>query len=1283
MLSALFALSSVYGQGGGGPATTPVPTRINFQGRVAVDNVNFEGNGQFKFALISTQAGTSTVVWTNDGSNLGTLTAPATGEPAHYVTLPVAGGLYSLMLGDTTVINDGAIAMPELLPAVAASLGVQPQSHLQLRVWFNDGPHGFQLLAPDQKLTSVVYAFRAAEAANVSDGAITAAKMANGAVGSAQLAAGSVGSTHLQGGAVGAANIADGAVGSTQIANASITVPKLNLGVLQGTALDGTLSGLSGATTTFITTYSPPFVRTPNVVLSSGWSISSSSQTGFSATRPSMVPSVRASNGDTPNILSVNGFPAISFRDASVNRINFVRATSADGSSWGTPIVVDNSVGSYVTNSMAIINGNPTIAYYDGGQSTNTLYFVRATNANGSAWGTRVLVPMAGYGGFLSVTTVSGRPAIAASNGQFLSYIRANDANGTSWGTPVQLTNNSVTGDHCSLCMISGNPAVSYRGTNGQLFYVRANDTAGLTWGSPIAVGPSARVFYTTLKEIEGRPAIAYYELTGGPTEKLKYVRASDTTGASWPTPTQLDTGSGVGPFPSLTTLGGKPVIAYKGTGGMRVLLSTDSTGGSWAASLLVDATSGATAIAEINGNLSIAYCNPAGQSTLKYTTLPTLNWSASDGTISPLVAAQVASGAVGAEQIVANSISGMQVVDGTIGNADIGTNAVGSSQLLDGSVTTAKMADASVTNAKLAIGSVGTQQIQLGAVRSNEVLDGSLDTVDLANNAITSAKIATDAVTTAKIAAGAVTSAKIAAGAVTAQEIAVGAVGTAQIALGAVTSTSIAAGAVTSQEIADGAITASKIPAGSLLPSHFANPPQAGSIAIPPLFIGGPTSASVSQFFPSFYGTPPIVTASVSGNEPGDTTGLTTTVSKVTATGFTVTSTLSQSTVLNADNVIGAEDSGSSLSLAIISGRPAICYEQHMDATTSELVFVRSDNPTGSAWSATPVVVEGPLTGDVGMKCSMAAVSGAPAIAYAVDSPTATTLKFVRSPDAVGSSWGAPVSIATLAGGPSFTENLAISLLVVNGNPAIAYRDPTTTELKYVRATDTIGSAWGAPLSLDNSDDMGYSASLKIVNGNPAIAYDGEGVHFVRANDASGTSWGSPQYVAGGGLLDFHLSLAVVNGNPAIAFTNLDSDVRYVRASDSSGSTWGSAITIDASRHLSTSSRGTGLSLAVIGGVPSVSYGSFEGVEGNLSLSKTELKYATAQDASGGAWNSPFVLQDSVAIGGLWETMLVENQSLPAIAFGSVGAAPQYQGRVKFFRPASGCRVNWIALPQ
>ena len=68
-----------------------VPQLINYQGRVVVGGTNFNGTGQFGFALVNTNG--STTYWSNDG------TSAAGSQPATAVSLPVSGGLYSLALG--------------------------------------------------------------------------------------------------------------------------------------------------------------------------------------------------------------------------------------------------------------------------------------------------------------------------------------------------------------------------------------------------------------------------------------------------------------------------------------------------------------------------------------------------------------------------------------------------------------------------------------------------------------------------------------------------------------------------------------------------------------------------------------------------------------------------------------------------------------------------------------------------------------------------------------------------------------------------------------------------------------------------------------------------------------------------------------------------------------------------------------------------------------------------------------------------------------------------------
>jgi hypothetical protein len=132
-----------------------VPQLLNHQGRIAVAGVNFNGNGQFKFALVNADG--SITYWSNDGSSVDG------SAPTSHVTLAVTKGLYSVLLGDNTLAN-----MNEL-PTSALD-----HDDVRLRLWFNDGSRGFQLITPDQRLAAVPYALIAASANSVSLSAINA-----------------------------------------------------------------------------------------------------------------------------------------------------------------------------------------------------------------------------------------------------------------------------------------------------------------------------------------------------------------------------------------------------------------------------------------------------------------------------------------------------------------------------------------------------------------------------------------------------------------------------------------------------------------------------------------------------------------------------------------------------------------------------------------------------------------------------------------------------------------------------------------------------------------------------------------------------------------------------------------------------------------------------------------------------------------------------------------------------------------------------------------------------
>ena len=135
-----------------------VPSLLNFQGRIVIGGVSYNGTGQFQFALVD-NAGTNTF-WSNDGTGTGG------GEPSAAISLAMTNGLYAVVLGDTNISG-----MPQPIDPETFTNG-----DVRLRVWFNDGTHGFEQLSPDQRIVSSGYS-QVAQTANSLSGVISSAQL--------------------------------------------------------------------------------------------------------------------------------------------------------------------------------------------------------------------------------------------------------------------------------------------------------------------------------------------------------------------------------------------------------------------------------------------------------------------------------------------------------------------------------------------------------------------------------------------------------------------------------------------------------------------------------------------------------------------------------------------------------------------------------------------------------------------------------------------------------------------------------------------------------------------------------------------------------------------------------------------------------------------------------------------------------------------------------------------------------------------------------------------------
>ena len=139
--------------GGGGSGATATASASG--GAVTGIAANNPGSGYTSTPLVTIAAPPSTLSYTTYWSNDGTSVAGS--EPSAAVSLSVANGLFTVVLGDTTLAN---------MMTISASLFTQP--NLQVRIWFNDGVSGFAALNPVQNLTPTPYAIFAGSASNLS-----------------------------------------------------------------------------------------------------------------------------------------------------------------------------------------------------------------------------------------------------------------------------------------------------------------------------------------------------------------------------------------------------------------------------------------------------------------------------------------------------------------------------------------------------------------------------------------------------------------------------------------------------------------------------------------------------------------------------------------------------------------------------------------------------------------------------------------------------------------------------------------------------------------------------------------------------------------------------------------------------------------------------------------------------------------------------------------------------------------------------------------------------------
>ncbi|WP_395736406.1 beta strand repeat-containing protein [Prosthecobacter sp.] len=264
--------------------------------------------------------------------------------------------------------------------------------------------------------------------------------------------------------------------------------------------------------------------------------------------------------GRHSSLCVVAGRPAIAFYDSVKCDLMYVRANDASGTSWPAAqrIVSDQNVGQFA--SMKILAGIPAIAYYNA--TNKNLCMIWSDDSTGSSWppGTITVQSMGNVGQYLSFEIVNGGPCLSyfdatvntinrSQTHQYLTYAQGylqsvlitggtrHEGYDVYFDVPVVLDQTSASvGGYTSLSVINGHPAVSYRdGANRTLKYAWSSVGDFITWPSNqrMTLQPLGEVgAATSLRLVDGRPGIAYYDTRTWQPGFMRFKEVKDTSGA-------------------------------------------------------------------------------------------------------------------------------------------------------------------------------------------------------------------------------------------------------------------------------------------------------------------------------------------------------------------------------------------------------------------------------------------------------------------------------------------------------------------------------------------------------------------------------------------------------------------------------------------------------------------------------------------------------------------------------------------------------------------------------
>jgi len=286
------------------------------------------------------------------------------------------------------------------------------------------------------------------------------------------------------------------------------------------------------------------------------------------------------------SVAAIDGKPAVSYYDNDNGRLKFAWAQTDQPVGQGDWFVhtVDYSTSAGELTSLAVLDGKPVISYFD--NYNGNLKFARALLSEpqaGADWDIHVIDQEGWVGEHSSVAVQDGLPVVSYfdytnTRLRFARALTATPDQAADWQIHT-IDDVDYTGRFTSTAIVDGRPAVSYYDDDKTcLKYARSLLTvpsAATDWRVYIVDNAGDDGLYSSLVDLDGKPAISYYDWSA---KNIKFARAlvaDPTAPAQWLI-TKLDQDGTLCQYPSLALLDGKPLISYYGNTDLRCVIATN-----------------------------------------------------------------------------------------------------------------------------------------------------------------------------------------------------------------------------------------------------------------------------------------------------------------------------------------------------------------------------------------------------------------------------------------------------------------------------------------------------------------------------------------------------------------------------------------------------------------------------------------------------------------------------------------------------------------------------------